>query len=157
MNIKIRKAIPGDAPGIENLYKILVPDDENICVSPYRIEEISENDTNELFIIDIDEKVSGTAFITICLDPMYNNQPYAVIENIIVEPSCQRNGIGNQLMREIENYCWSRRCTKIMLLSSIHRKESHTFFKMNGFSGAKKKGFVKYNRDKNKDFTQPAL
>ncbi len=81
--MKIRKAIPDDAPQIEKLYKILVPNDKQIRVSPCRIEEISENDANEIFVIDIDGIISGTAFITICLDPMYNDLPYAVIENII--------------------------------------------------------------------------
>ncbi len=114
--MKIRKATPNDAPGIEKLYKILVPDDRHISVTPFRIKEISKNDTNEIFVIDIDGIVSGTAFITICLDPMYNNLPYAIIENIIVDPSFQGQGVGNKLMNELETYCWSRQCTKIMFL-----------------------------------------
>jgi hypothetical protein len=38
-------------------------------------------------------------------------------------------------------------CSKIMLLSSIHRTQAHAFFERAGFKGDSKRGFVKYQWD----------
>jgi hypothetical protein len=35
-------------------------------------------------------------------------------------------------------------CSKLMLLSSIHRNEAHAFFRSCGFSGDTKQAFVKH-------------
>ncbi|WP_445946070.1 GNAT family N-acetyltransferase [Shewanella sp.] len=53
-------------------------------------------------------------------------------------------GIGSTLFKEIEAFCFNSNCSKIMLLSSAERSDSHTFFEKQGFKGSVKRGFVKY-------------
>jgi len=156
MAIQIREAKPDDARAVERLYRILVSGDHAICVTPERLVQIASDALNYLFVVDDMGEVCGTAFITLCLDPMYQSCPYAVIENIVIEETKRHRGYGKELMNHIEALCWDNRCSKIMFLSSIHRAAAHRFFASLGFCDNKKKAFVKYRSDRNDAVPTPA-
>ncbi|MFK4135844.1 GNAT family N-acetyltransferase [Pseudomonas luteola] len=78
---------------------------------------------------------------------MFGFQPFAVVENVIVDEAQRGTGVGRQLIRTIEQRCIDKDCSKIMLLSSAHRIQAHAFFERAGFKGDSKRGFVKYRRD----------
>ena len=82
--------------------------------------------------------------LTLCLDAMYGNQPYGVLENVVVAEAQRSHGIGSQLMAYVEELCHRHDCSKIMLLSTASRAQAHRFFERHGFSAANKRGFVKY-------------
>jgi GNAT superfamily N-acetyltransferase len=105
---------------------------------------LESDPANYLFVADLAGSVSGSAFLTICLDPMYGFQPYGVVENVIVLPAARGAGVGAALMREVEQAARRAHCTKLMLLSSRQRAEAHQFFARVGFDGERKRGFVKY-------------
>jgi GNAT superfamily N-acetyltransferase len=156
--MKFREARSEDAPAIERLYRILVPGDDRIRLRPERIARIHRDPDNFLFVVD-DERlhVCATAFATLCLDPMYGDLPYAVLENIVVDPAGRGEGVGSFLLSEVEGFCRERSCTKIMLLSSAWRGEAHRFFEERGFSRHRKVGFVKYRSDGKADAGTPSL
>lgn len=52
--------------------------------------------------------------------------------------------LGAALFQEIEIFCLNTNCSKIILLSSAQRLDSHAFFEKQGFKGTVKRGFVKY-------------
>ena len=147
-NLYVRRARADDVSTVESLYRLLVPGDMNIRVDARRVCELEDNPENYLFVLEADGVVRGTAFLTICLDPMYGFLPYGVVENVIVEPTMRGAGGGRALMEAIEKTARAKRCTKIMLLSSTTRTDAHAFFVRLGFDGEKKRGFVRYlNRD----------
>lgn len=142
--MQVRRAQPPDASAIEALYRLLVPGDNNISVAPDRIATLEEDLTNHLLVADIDGVVSGSAFLTICLDPMYGFQPYGIVENVVVLSGLRRQKIGAALMGGLEQIARAARCTKLMLLSSRSRTDAHAFFLRLGFDGERKRAFVKY-------------
>jgi GNAT superfamily N-acetyltransferase len=73
-------------------------------------------------------------------------QPFAVVENVIVDPLWQGKRIGTRLFAHIEEFCREHTCTKIMLLSSAVREDAHQFFIRAGYDSLAKRGFVKYRR-----------
>ena len=75
---------------------------------------------------------------------MFRTQPFAVVENVIVDTAARGLGVGATLFNNIEAFCFNRNCSKIMLLSSVQRSDSHMFFEKQGFKGSVKRGFVKY-------------
>ncbi|MFM0466096.1 GNAT family N-acetyltransferase [Paraburkholderia strydomiana] len=75
---------------------------------------------------------------------MYAEQPFAVVENLVVDQECRGNGIGQALLREVERFCLSRNYSKMMLLSSAFRVDAHRFFEQVDFRGDRKRGFVNY-------------
>ncbi len=143
MNCIFRIAKPEDAPQIQRLYTELVQD-PNIKVSPDAICVIANDQFSILVVGEKSGVLVSTAFMTICRDVMYGDQPFAVIENIVVSQSERNSGIGSQLMDWLKLKAKSERCTKIMLLSSSKRTNAHRFFERCGYSGDVKHGFVNY-------------
>jgi len=142
--MEVRRARAGDAPSIEALYRLLVPDDGNIAVAPQRLADLENDPENHLLVVEAAGQVCGSAFLTICLDSMYGFQPYGIVENIIVLPSARGQGAGRALMDAVEQAARAARCTKLMLLSSRSRTDAHAFFSRLGFDGERKRGFVRY-------------
>jgi predicted N-acetyltransferase YhbS len=141
----VRRAAPHDAQVIEALYQQLVSNPA-VSVSPERIRQVSQDPHTALFVGELDGVVVGTALVSLCADVMFQSQPFAVVENIIVDSSSRNTGIGGVLMGEIESFCLNAECSKIMLLSSIDRIQAHRFFEREGYSASFKHGFVKYRR-----------
>lgn len=144
MNI-VRLARPTDSKRIAELYVQLVSNPQ-VNVLPESIERISANPNTGLFVCEYRESVEGTALVSLCADVMFGFQPFAVVENIIVNEAYRGQGLGSSLLKHIEAFCLSKDCSKIMLLSSTQREDAHRFFERSGFAGSSKRGFIKYRR-----------
>lgn len=148
--LKVREAQGTDAPAIHELYRQLirpVAPDVKVDVRADRLEQIRSDPHNFVWVLETDDSVVGTAFVTLCLDPMHNRQPYAVLENFVIDERCRAKGYGAQLMRYAVEFCYRADCSKIMLQSHGSRSQAHAFFEAQGFSATNKKAFVKYRRD----------
>jgi GNAT superfamily N-acetyltransferase len=145
--LEIRQADTGDTAAVLELYRQLVrpvaPDVE-VDVRAERIEEIRADLHNFLWVLEAEDGVIGTAFLTLCLDPMHGRQPYAVLENFVIDENHRGSGYGAELMRYAVDFCYRADCSKIMLQSHGKRVDAHAFFEAQGFSASSKKGFVKY-------------
>jgi N-acetylglutamate synthase-like GNAT family acetyltransferase len=141
--VSIRQARGADAEALAALYQALVID-PHVNVRPERLEVLAADPNTYLLVCEIDGVVCGTALLTLCLDAMYGNQPYGVIENVVVAETQRSHGIGRELMAHVEDLCRKHDCSKMMLLSATSRAHAHRFFERHGFSAANKRGFVKY-------------
>ncbi len=47
--------------------------------------------------------------MTFCLDPRYQFRPYTVIKNVIVNEDFRGNGIGEKLLKHVEQISIARR------------------------------------------------
>ena len=145
--LQIRRARPEDASAIQALY-LQLTGQSAVCVLPERIASLDER--SALFVAEMNGEMSsiicGTAFVALCADVMYQFQPFALIENVVVDPGYRGCGVGAALFRAIESYCKETQCSKMMLMSASHRHEAHQFFKKQGFSSDAKQAFVKYRK-----------
>jgi len=142
--VEVRRATADDAARIDALYGQLVGDTAR-CVLPEHIRELSKNPKTALLVSVIEGLVCGTALV-LCDDVMFERQPFAVVENVVVDAIARNRGVGAQLLRVVEAYCVTNDCSKIMLLSSSGRTDAHRFFERCGFDASLKRGFVKYRR-----------
>ena len=140
--LTIRTAQSADADILQSLYRQLV-DDENVRATASQIDILEDDARTRLLVCEIEGRVRGTVLVRLCADAMYAEQPFAVVENLVVDQECRGNGIGQALLREVERFCLSRNCSKMMLLSSASRVDAHRFFEQVGFRGDRKRGFVK--------------
>jgi GNAT superfamily N-acetyltransferase len=143
-DLLIREAEPADASAIHELYRQLVrpvaPDIE-VDVRADRIEQIRSDPHNFLWVLESEDGVVGTAFVTLCLDPMLGRQPYAVLKNFVIDERYRTKGYGARLMRHAIDFCYRADCSKIMLQSHGKRLQAHAFFESRGFSAENKKAF----------------
>jgi hypothetical protein len=94
--IRIREAENGDTAAVLELYRQLVRPvarDVEVDVRGERIEEIRADPHNFLWVLEAKDGVVGTAFLTLCLDPMHGWQPYAVLENFIIDENHRGRGM----------------------------------------------------------------
>jgi len=145
MSLLIRQALPEDAIQIADLYRQLVSNPA-VEVLPAHVAELAADDNTALFVCAYQETVVATALVAVCKDVMFRMQPFAVVENVVVDAASRGRGIGAALLQQVEVFCLSKNCLKIMLLSSAHREDAHRFFERAGFVGNSKRGFVKYRR-----------
>lgn len=139
----VRKAKPEDALRLSELYNQLV-NNTAINVEPEQIQVLYDDERSKLLVCEYLGHVVGSALVSLCSDVMFRKQPFAVVENVIVDVAAQGQGVGSALFQEIEIFCVNTDCSKIMLLSSAQRLDSHAFFEKQGFKGSVKRGFVKY-------------
>lgn len=123
---------------------MLVPGDPNIRVDPAHLAALESDPFNHIWLVESDDGVCGTALLTICRDAMYRDQPFGTVENVVLLASVRGKGAGRVLMDAVERAARAARCTKLMLLSSVARREAHGFFAHLGYDGDRKRGFVKY-------------
>lgn len=142
--MQVRRAGPNDAAVLQELYRELVPGDPNISVDAAHLAALETDRFSQIWVIERDGSVCGTAFLTLCRDAMYGDQPFGTLENVVVAASARGRGVGGALMAAVERAARDARCTKLMLLSSSARGEAHAFFSRLGYDGERKRGFVKY-------------
>lgn len=139
----IRKAKIDDLEDILSLYQQLFPDEDYS-----KAESFSET----WFIIMNDKKMScfiaydsnipvSTCLITIIPNLTRNQRPFAVIENVVTSQNYRKKGFGRSIMEKAIEYAKEENCYKVMLLSSLERKEAYLFYEKTGFDGNSKKGF----------------
>jgi GNAT superfamily N-acetyltransferase len=145
-NLNFREALASDAASLTALYRLLKADSK-IEVDPQRLDELRDNPQSILLVCEVDNKIMGTAHVSFCPDAMYGRQPFAIVENVVVAEGFRSRGIGAALMSCVDELCFSRDCSKIMLLSNAHRADAHRFFARSGYSSSKKVGFVKYRSE----------
>ncbi len=146
IHLIVREAKPEDALRLSELYNQLV-NNPAVNVEPEQIQALYDDSRSKLFVCDYQGNVVGSALVSLCSDVMFRKQPFAVVENVIVDVTARGLGVGTALFQAIENFCISTNCSKIMLLSSSQRLDSHAFFEKQGFKGAVKRGFIKYRSE----------
>lgn len=141
--VEIRLAAGADANALAALYRQLTGD-ARTRVLPARLDALADGARAQVLVCECGGELAGTAWLGFCEDIMYGEQPFAVLENVVVDARWRGRGLGAMLLREAERRSLARDCSKIMLLSSIGREDAHRFFLGAGFRGDAKRGFVKY-------------
>lgn len=141
----IRRATKNDADDIANLYRelnTLSP----VSVLPERIEAVANSSNTHLLVCDDGGEIIATALVCLCQDVMFDNQPFALIENVVVSADYKREGIGKSIMDHIEAFCLEQDCSKIILQTSSENREARDFYTAMGYDPDAKIGFIKYRR-----------
>ncbi|MBV1776495.1 GNAT family N-acetyltransferase [Burkholderiaceae bacterium DAT-1] len=144
-DIVIERARADDAAAIEALYRVLGPSSPP-QVSPERIARLHDHPEQSVLVMRVDGVVRATALLMFGLDVMFGEQDIALVENVVVDPACQNQGLGTMLMKEIDRLALARGVSKLMLLSGNQREQAHSFYVERCGYQASKQGFVKYRR-----------
>ena len=85
----------------------------------------------------------GTADVLIVQNLTHGGASWAIIENVVVDSACQRQGVGSALIDEIVRRCSDAGCYKMQLLSNKQRAQAHDFYRSVGFE-AVAEGFRRF-------------
>jgi len=90
--------------------------------------EIKRNPNHRLLVAEIEGIIAGTLAIIIIPNLSHMGKPWAIIEDVIVDASCRRLGVGSSLMQRAIQLAKEHDCFRVILSSSKHRDGSHKFY-----------------------------
>lgn len=110
---------------------------------PSVLHEILSQPNRFLLVGGIDEQVTGTADMVVVQNLSRGGRPWAVVENVVVDPAYRRRGIARMLMLVLIRIAVERDCYKMQLVSAERRDEAHALYKALRFD-APVRGFRLY-------------
>ncbi|MGZ4902070.1 MAG: N-acetyltransferase family protein [Halobacteriota archaeon] len=140
-NLMVRRARPRDLQDVLQLYAQLFADtdqaveDTHVIAPAHRsaFSEIDRDHNTSLLVAESSGRVLGTLSITIVPNLSHGGRCWAIIENVVVDERVRRANVGASLMHHAIALAREKDCFRIILSSSVHRKDSHRFYENLGF------------------------
>jgi len=140
----VRLATETDIPRILELYNELVittaPEELNrtSSLNDYRqaFAHIQATSGHELLVAQEQDRVIGTMALIIVPNLTHQGLPWAGVENLFVDSSYRRQGIGKLLMDYARERAKGAGCYKIQLISDKRRSEAHEFYQALGYEAS---------------------
>ncbi|RCV49817.1 GNAT family N-acetyltransferase [Marinitenerispora sediminis] len=88
-------------------------------------------------------QIIGTLDLIVVANLTHDAQPWAIVDNVVVDAACRRRGVGRALVEEALNRAAEAGCYKIELLSHESRTGAHAFYRAMGFENSAE-GFRHY-------------
>ncbi len=90
----------------------------------------------------IDGECVGTATGVVCHGLYGGSDSYLVIEDVVVDPTYRRRGVGTALLSELEHFARELGCNQMILLTESCREDAAALYESAGFA-ARWTGFKK--------------
>ncbi len=130
MQISIRRAVVDDAPDILQLNAAFDDVRATIAHIASHIESRARFETP--FVAASNDRVVGLACLRLipCLcDPI----PYAELTELIVDPRYRRQGVGQSLVRYVEEEARAHGAVMLTLMTAWHNTEAQSFYHAMGY------------------------
>lgn len=140
MTLHIRPATDDDLPAILSLYAQPGLDNgrELDLETARRIHaEFKRYPAYRLFVAcdgPMDGKVVGSFALLVMHNLAHGGTPSAIVEDVVVAPERQGQGVGRQMMAHAMDMARQAGCYKLALSSNSKRQGAHAFYESLGFS-----------------------
>ena len=134
--IETREARLEDLEGLNRLYLQLSGNDHGLS-SRYKdifAQMKSDSAYHLLVAVNEDNNVVGSVLGIICKSLAAHYESFLVIEDVIVDDTLRRAGIGRALFEKIEQIALENTCAYSILVSSGFRTEAHRFYENMGYT-----------------------
>ena len=134
--VHLRAATAADLPAVLALYA--QPDmDDGAVLAVADAEELlarfARYPDYTLFVAELAGEIVGTFALLVMDNLGHLGAPSAIVEDVMVAPRRQGNGIGEAMMRFAIAQAQAKRCYKLMLSSNAKRERAHAFYERLGF------------------------
>jgi GNAT superfamily N-acetyltransferase len=99
-------------------------------------EMLTDPNRTLLLAVDREEYPVGTADLLVVPNLTYDGSPWAIVENVVVDPAWRGRGVGRALLRHAVRTAEDAGCDKLQLASSNQRVDAHRFYERLGFHRA---------------------
>ncbi len=141
--INIDRIRRSDLPELAVLFRELTGNEQNTVNLEKNFVHIEQNDDYIILGAYAGGELTGSLMGIICLDFVDECRPFMLIENVIVSEKFRGQGIGRELMANIEGIAVERDCSYIIFVSGSKRIEAHKFYESIGYNPGEAKGFKK--------------
>lgn len=148
----IRKATISDVDALQELYlNHLHPtqtqelDGDESRAARYRLMGELVSDPHYFILVsECAEQVVASVTLVIIKNLTHNQQPYALIENVVTHAAYRRQGVAFDLMAEAVRIAAAHRCYKVMLMTGRNSTEVNNFYEHCGFNPRDKTAFIRW-------------
>jgi ribosomal protein S18 acetylase RimI-like enzyme len=134
--ITIREAGEADLPAILQLYAQPEMDDGDVLpldTARAIFRQFSAYPHYVLYVAEQGGRIAGSYALLVMDNLGHLGAPSAIVEDVVVAPSAQSQGIGQAMMRHALAEARLSGCYKLMLSSNAKRNRAHAFYEALGF------------------------
>jgi GNAT superfamily N-acetyltransferase len=136
-NLLIRPAVAADLPQILALYA--QPDFDAGRVLPLEtarqlLERFADYPDYTLYVAERAGDIVGSFALLVMHNLGHLGAPSAIVEDVVVAPTFQGQGIGKAMMQFALDACRDKGCYKLVLSSNARREPAHAFYESLGFT-----------------------
>jgi ribosomal protein S18 acetylase RimI-like enzyme len=135
-SVQIREAARTDLPDILRLYAQPEMDDGQtlpLAEAERVFDRMARYPDYRMYVAIRDDRIVG-AFALLIMDNLgHQGTPSGVIEDVVVDPQCQGQGIGKAMVQHALRLCGEKGCYKLALSSNLKRERAHAFYESLGF------------------------
>ena len=140
----IREISNNDFNGLSELYTHLhgnkpIPDNE---MSIEIWNSILNDKNHHVIVAEEDDKIVSSCVCVIIPNLTHNQQPYALIENVVTHKDYRKRGLASQCLTYAKQIAVKNNCYKMMLLTGSKKRATHRFYRKNGYNSIEKTGYI---------------
>ena len=135
-SVQVRKASAADIPGVLAPYAQPDLDDGKVLSVDQAValfERFARYPDYTLYVAELDHEIVGTFALLVMDNLGHLGAPSGIVEDVVVAPARQGNGIGATMMRFARECCRQKGCYKLVLSSNAKRTRAHAFYESLGF------------------------
>jgi GNAT superfamily N-acetyltransferase len=132
----VRKASAADIAAVLGLYAQPDLDDGNVLPVDQAValfERFGRYPDYTLYVAEQDHEIVGSFALLVMDNLGHLGSPSGIVEDVVVAPARQGNGIGQAMMRFALERCREKGCYKLMLSSNAKRARAHAFYESLGY------------------------
>jgi GNAT superfamily N-acetyltransferase len=134
--VTVRKAGAADIAAVLALYAQPDLDDGKILTAEEGVAlfaRFSRYPDYTLYVAEQDRAIVGSFALLVMDNLGHLGSPSAIVEDVVVAPDRQSQGIGAAMMRFALERAREKRCYKLMLSSNAKRGRAHAFYESLGY------------------------
>ncbi len=146
--MKIREAEERDLQGLLQLYTQLhdnpIPELNEKLYSLWH--QILSEHNHHILIGCLEDTIIASCVVIIVPNLTHNQQPYALVENVITEEQFRNKGYGTDLLNAAKELAIRENCYKIMLMTGSKKESTLNFYEKAGYNKLDKTAFIQWIR-----------
>lgn len=103
------------------------------------------NDKDHHIVVGIlNDKIISSCVVLVIPNLTHNQQPYAIVENVITDEVHRKKGYATALLNYAKDIASNNNCYKIMLLTGSKKESTLNFYERAGFNRNDKTAFIQW-------------
>lgn len=125
-----------DLPAVLALYEaagIDPPGTADLALARATFERMQRYPDYRVWLASLNGEIVGTCALAIMDNLGHRCAPSALVEDVVVHPACQGQGVGRQMIGHAIEQARTQGCYKLALSSNAQRTGAHAFYERLGF------------------------
>lgn len=145
-NFKIREAVSEDFTDLLTLYTQLhdntMPEMEDRLFQLWN--RILTDRDHHIIVGTLDKRIVSSCVLIIIPNLTHNQQPYALIENVITDENHRNHGYATYLLDFAKEIAMKENCYKLMLMTGSKKESTLNFYEKAGYNRQDKTAFIQW-------------